>query len=387
MLQTPKPLNLELASDYKKSLMKNYLFLFFVFFYSFLSFAQNFTKSSSYLQTDFFYGKLIEHDKKLKNAIQNNPYGFMLSWNTKNTENSTFNTLYNFPERGYTFLYENFNSTVLGEAYGAYRHYTYNLTPKKNHQLNLTSAFGLAYTTKPYNRIRNNQNVAFGSKLLVSAYLKLQYFTFFTNTNFGLRAGLSLIHFSNISFKSPNLGINTVAFNLGVNYKLKALKIPISNNIDSENKIASKVHYNLILRGGYNESLEIDSGLFPFYTVTFYASKNINRYSTITTGIDFFDATFLKNYIEDINKNEGKTYNENNYRRAGIFIGHELIQNNFAFISQIGYTFYYPFPYVSRVYERFGFKYNISKHFFSEITMKVNLFRAESLEFGIGYKF
>lgn len=367
--------------------MKNYTLLFFIFLYSILSFSQNYTNTNAYLQTDFFYGKLIEHDKKLKNAIQNNPYGFMLSFNTKNTESSTFNTLYNYPERGYTFLYENFNSTVLGEAYGVYRHYTYNLTPKKNHQLNFTSAFGLAYTTKPYSYINNPQNFAFGSKLLVSAYLKLQYFKFFTNSNFEFHTGFSLIHFSNISFKSPNLGINTIAFNLGVNYKLKTLKTPISKNADSKNKITSVIRYNLVFRGGYNESLEIDSGLFPFYTVTFYASKNINRYSTITAGIDFFDATFLKNHIKDINLNESKTYNENNYRRAGVFIGHELIQNNFAFISQIGYSFYYPFPYVSRVYERFGFKYNISKHFFSEITMKVNLFRAEALEFGIGYKF
>ena len=68
-------------------------------------------------------------------------------------------------------------------------------------------------------------------------------------------------------------------------------------------------------------------------------------------------------------------------------IGHELTQNNFAFVSQIGYTFYAEYPYISRIYERFGFKYKLNEHLFTEITMKVNLFRAEALEFGIGYKF
>lgn len=364
--------------------MKNSLIFCFVFFNCFVIFSQN---KSHNIQTDFLFGKLIEHDKKLNNAIQGNPYGLLISWNNNSTKNTKFNNLYNYPERGYSFLYENFNSDILGEVYASYRHYSYRLSPTKKNKLNLTSAFGLAYATKAYHPITNVQNFAHGSKLLVSAFLKLQYFNFFLNKNLGVNTGISLIHFSNISFKNPNLGINTVALNLGVNYNLNPFETPPTNTVDTITKTPHLINYQLILRGGYNESLEINSGLYPFYTLTFYGSKTINDYSTITTGVDFFNSVFLKNYIEDINRKEGKNYHEHNYRRVGIFIGHELTQNNFAFISQIGYTFYYPFPYIGRVYERFGFKYKLSNHFFSEVTMKVNLFRAEGLELGIGYKF
>ena len=116
-------------------------------------------------------------------------------------------------------------------------------------------------------------------------------------------------------------------------------------------------------------------------------NKTINKFSDITFGTDYFKSEFLKNHIKNKNLEECKSYNENDYARIGIFVGHELIQNNFSFVSQIGYTVYYPFPYVSRVYERFGLKYKLGKQLFSEVTMKINLFRAEALEIGLGYKF
>jgi len=366
--------------------MKNLFFVLFLLF-TFQVFSQTETVKYNNIQTDFFFGRPIEHDKKLKDAIDGNSYGVLLSFNTINTKNNNFNILYKYPERGFSFLYQNFNSSALGEVFGGYRHYSYNLKNKPNNQLKLTSGFGLGYATKAYDSEINPKNHAIGSKFLASAYLKLHFFQLLHQEKLSINIGVSLIHFSNIAFKNPNLGINTVSLNLGINYILEPTKIATSKEENIIPKIDKKLYFNLILRGGYNESLEIDSGLFPFYNVTFFGSRTINNYSDITFGTDYFKSDFLKNYIKNINVEEGKTYNENDYSRVGIFVGHELIQNNFSFVSQIGYTIYYPFPYVSRVYERFGLKYKLSKHLFSEVTMKINLFRAEALEFGIGYKF
>lgn len=368
--------------------MRKY-FILIIALYSnyFVVFSQNEENRFNSIQTDFFIGKPIEHDKKLNNAIQGNSYGILLSWNKTTSNPSEFNKLYNYPEKGYSFIYQNFNSTVLGEAFGTYRHYTYNLTSKKDNPLKLTTAFGLGYLTKKYDAINNNQNLAIGSKLNVSAYVKLQYFQFLIRDKLRLNTGLSLLHFSNVSIKNPNLGINTVSLNVGLNYTLNNEKNISNENSDILKLPIQPIKYNLVLRGGFNESLIENSGLYPFYTLSFYGSKKLNNYSTITAGVDFFDSKFLKNHIDYINTIENKNYNENNYRRAGIFIGHELSQNNFAFISQIGYTFYSHYTYISKVYERFGFKHTLNKHLFSEVSLKVNLFRAEALELGVGYTF
>ncbi|SFS46273.1 acyloxyacyl hydrolase [Lutibacter maritimus] len=366
---------------------KYFILLFFTVLASIQLFSQNNQQIFNSFQTDFFIGKPIEHDKKLNHAIQGNSFGILVSWNKIATNSSTFNKLYNYPEKGFSFVYQDFNSTILGEAFGVYRHYTYNLIPKNNHPLKLTTGFGLGYLTKKYNAITNPENLAIGSNLNVSAYIKLQYFQFLVQNKLSINTGLSLLHFSNVSIKNPNLGINTVSLHIGVNYKFGDEKNIPKKDIDTIEINPKPINYNLVLRGGFNESLIIDSGIYPFYTLSFYANKQLNNYSALTAGVDFFDSKFLKDHIEYINTTENKLYNKNDYRRAGIFVGHELTQNKFSFISQIGYTFYTHYTYVSKVYERFGFKHQLNNHLFSEISLKVNLFRAEALEFGIGYKF
>lgn len=364
--------------------MKYYVIFFLLTLSSFTVISQNDSTQYTSFQSDFFYGPLIEHDISLDEAIQGNAYGFLLSYNKISNKNTRFNTLYNYPESGYSFIYENFNSTILGEAYGAYRHYTYNLTPSKKNHLKLTTGFGLGYATKPYDEIDNNQNFAIGSHFLASAYFKFQYIHIFKNQNLSLNSAINVIHFSNMSFKNPNLGINTVAFNIGLNYKLKPVEISKKDSVIS---LDTNLKYHLILRGGYNQSKVIDSDLYPFFTATFEIGKSINYYSTLTGGVEYFNAQFLPAYSKHINIEEGENYPENNASRVGIFVGHQLIQNRFAFITQIGFYIYQPVPYESKVYERFGFHYKLSKHLFAEISMKVNLFRAEALEFGLGYTF
>jgi hypothetical protein len=360
--------------------MKQKIYIIFLI-YSISITAQNSSIFKS-IEGDFFIGKNIEHDKSLHQAIEGNSYGFMVLLNTKNIEKTRFNNLYNYPDKGFSLLYLNYNSSILGETIGGYRHYSYSFKNK----LKLTTGFGLGYSNKPYDEITNPQNFALGSHLLVTAFLKLNYFNYFLNKNLTVSSGISLVHFSNIAFKNPNLGINTVSLHFGVKYQNSTYKKPIPESL-SDLKIANKWHYNILVRAGYNESLIVNSGLFPFYTFTFYGSKFLNNYSTITVGTEYFNSKFLKEYIKNEAITSGENYNANDYSRVGFFVGHELTQNHFAFITQIGYYAYYPFPYVSRIYERFGFKYKISKHLFSEVTLKANLFRAEGLEIGLGYKF
>jgi len=365
-------------------MIKSHFTFWFLAISCFTVFSQNESTRYANFQADFFYGFIIEHDTSLDAAIQGNGYGLLLSYNKVNNKNTKFNSLYNYPERGYSFIYENFNSTILGEAFGAYRHYTYNLNPSKKNHLKLTTGFGLGYSTKPYDAINNNQNFAIGSHFLASAYFKLQYVQLFKDQNLSLNSAINIIHFSNMSFKNPNLGINTLALNIGVNYKLKPVEVSKKDSVFS---LDTTLKYHILLRGGFNQSKVIDSDLYPFFTATFQLGKTINNFSTLTGGVEYLNAQFLKAYSDHINNKEGQNYPENNASRVGIFVGHELTQNHFSFITQIGLYVYQPVPYESMIYERFGFHYTLNNHWFAEISMKVNLFRAEALEFGLGYTF
>lgn len=358
--------------------------LIFILFVSSSVFAQTENFRNSNFSADFFIGQPIEHDKKLKEAIDGLSYGFLLSWNQASSKNTKFNNLYNYPEKGFSLSYQNFNSDILGEVYSGYRHYNFHLNPSKNNQLFLTTGFGLAYATEKYDAIKNPKNLAIGSHLLAAAYLKFQFLNLFENKKFSINSSLGLFHYSNMSFKNPNLGINTITFSIGA---VKFLdELPIKREKVKSINPAQPINYNFVVRSGYNESVEIGSGIYPFYTFSFYGSKQLSNYSNLTLGVDYFNSKFLKHFIKNENQIKGTDHNENKNDRAGIFIGHELTQNRFSFITQLGYTLYAPYVYESRIYERIGFKYNLGKHFFTEISLKVNLFRAEALELGIGYK-
>jgi hypothetical protein len=352
----------------------------------FIFFLVNAQESSS-IQLDYFYGNIIDHSPELKPIIQSHPSGILFSWNKKTTENTEFNNTYNFPDFGYSFSYENFNNESLGKVYSGYAHYNFYLNNRNaKNQIKLTTAFGLGYNTNPFDKDTNNKNWAIGSNFLASAYLKLNYQRKYLFDKFGVNAGLMLIHYSNASFKAPNLGINTVALNVGVNYNFEENETAPERNIDNS-KVNSPITYNAIFRTGFNESRINGSGRRPFYTLSFSADKKLSYKSTVSAGTDVFLATFMKDYIKHENSINETPDETADWKRVGIFVGHELNMEKFSVLTQVGYHVYSPYKYVSGIYERFGFRKRFNEHLFADLSLKINLFRAEGLEFGVGYRF
>jgi len=362
--------------------MKNLIVLFF------LCAGHLVAHSQSNVQVDAVFGSLIEHDKKLANAIDGNASGVFVSWDNP-SKDTNFNQHYNTPEKGFSFLYENLNSEVLGAAYSVFRHYSFYLNKRNSrNSFKLSTGFGLAYLTNPYDARTNPHNHAIGSHVLFAVFAKLDFQRPQIIGNWGIQAGIGLYHYSNSAINNPNLGLNTIAAHTGINYQFETAKINVAT-LQSEESSTEKspIIYNLVFRGGINESKIINSGLYSFYTLTAYGSKKINWHSTITLGTELFYANFLTRYAHSQNETENENLPTNNKLRAGVFIGHELQLDTFSFITQLGYYAYNPVHYISNIYERIGFKHQINSHIFTEVTIRVNLFRAESLEFGLGYRF
>nr|MCH9659678.1 acyloxyacyl hydrolase [Bacteroidota bacterium] len=78
---------------------------------------------------------------------------------------------------------------------------------------------------------------------------------------------------------------------------------------------------------------------------------------------------------------------EEDYRRAGVFVGHELRFYKTAFVSQVGYYVYWPFDFENRWYNRLGLKrYFYKDKIFAAVTVKAPWAKAEAVEFGIGVR-
>lgn len=249
---------------------------------------------------------------------------------------------------------------------------------------------GLAFTENPYDKVTNFRNIAFGSKIMSGTYLMLNYKKERIIDRFGLQAGFTLLHYSNANIKAPNTSINTVTLNLGLTYNLEDQApeyIATVSNAKNET-YTQPLKYNMVFRTGINESDVVGSGQYAFYILSAYADKRITRKSALQLGTDVFFSNFLKEliYYKSVSFPEENVTGNEDYKRVGVFAGHELFINKTSVVSQFGYYVYYPFDFEGKTYLRIGLKRYFSTKWFGAITLKSHGAKAEALEFGLGVR-
>ncbi|MCK5814709.1 MAG: acyloxyacyl hydrolase [Flavobacteriaceae bacterium] len=346
--------------------------------------AANVGTQSSFTAS-YFYGNILS--KPITHVVQGHPEGLFLSWNKKNFGNKEWEQHYNYPDVGISIGYQDYKSDIVGELYSLYGHYNFYFFNRKNkNQMILRVGIGLAYNTNPYDKITNNKNISFGTHINSSTYFKLYYQRERLFKNIGVEAGLTLIHASNANIKSPNTGVNTWGLTAGLNYNLENEDLEIYER-EINKKLKEPIKFNLIFRGGINESEIIGSGIYPFYVFSGYADKRLNRKSALQFGTDVFISPFMKEYIKYWNINFPNEATEtSDITRIGVFVGHELFVSNISVILQVGYYVHYPFSYVSPYYERLGLKRYFGEKWFATASLKAHAADAETVEFGFGIR-
>jgi len=363
--------------------MKQSLTCIFCIFFG-VVFSQEKQTSSSYLDVNYFSGNIALHNDDILHLITGHPEGFILSWNKKTFGNQDWEQRYGYPDYGLSFAYQDLKNNVLGNNYSIYGHVNFYFL-KRNMMLRIGQ--GLAFTTNPYDKYTNHKNIAFGSKFMSSTYVMLNYKRERIFDRFGLQAGFSLIHYSNANVKAPNTSINSMVFNVGITYNLDEEDLEFIKTVTKE-KFTQPIKYNLAFRSGINQSDIIDSGQYAFYIFSGYADKRINQKSALQLGTDVFFSNFLKEliYYKSVAFPEDDVKGDEDYKRVGIFVGHELFINKLSLVTQYGYYVYYPYDFEGRTYIRIGLKRYFGEKWFGAITLKSHGARAEAVEFGIGVR-
>jgi Lipid A 3-O-deacylase (PagL) len=355
------------------------------FFFSVTVLAQKEVPANYFWEAQYFYGTMLRHNKNVAHLVTEHPFGIILSYNRKTYGQKYWQQAYNYPDWGISFLFEEFRNETLGKNYGLYGHYNFYFF---NRNLQLRLAQGIAYNTNPFDINTNFKNNVYGTKILISNYLLINYKREMLYKGVGVQAGLSFVHHSNGGFKAPNAGTNVVALNVGVLYTVDHNVEPEYISEENEKNYSEKIKYNFVLRGGFNEGDFYNLGQHPFLVVTAFVDKRLNYKSTIQFGAEVFFSKFLKKEIEyrSIAFNSSNLTGDEDYKRVGIFAGHEFRLGNFAIPTQLGYYVYWPYEYESRVYSRAGVKYYFTEKLFGMATVKSHAANAEAIEFGIGIR-
>lgn len=360
--------------------MKRLLCIFIIF--PTLLIAQE-KSSDSYFGLNYFSGNIALHNNDILHLITGHPEGVIFSYNKKTFGNDSWEARYNYPDYGGSLIFQNLRNDNLGKNIGVYGHFNFYFL---NRNLMLRIGQGLAHTSNPYDKIENPKNIAFGTRILSSTYAMINYKKDRLFNGVGLQCGLTLVHYSNANIKAPNTSINTVALNLGVTYHLDD---EVSEFIESQDsKFTESIKYNLAFRAGINESDIVGSGQYAFYIFSGYADKRLTHKSAIQFGADVFFSNFLKEliYYKSVAFPEDNVSGDEDYKRVGIFAGHELFINKLSVVTQMGYYIYYPYDFEGRTYIRIGLKRYFGNKLFGALTLKSHGAKAEAVELGIGVR-
>ena len=361
------------------------ILLFFIALWSCLFVQAQEENANYFVDANYFYGSILRHNKDIEHLIKGHPEGFIVGFNRKTYGSNRWEQAYNYPDFGVSMVYQNPQNEVLGRTTGIHGHYNVYFL-KRNIFLRL--ATGIAYAENPFDIDDNPNNNAYGTHILGSTYFMLGYNKQNLFKGFGVKAGLSLIHYSNSSVKAPNTSANTFAATIGLTYEVDSQTKRTYITSGAFEKITEPIHFNIVVRGGVNEGSVIGLGQKPFVVLSGYADKRLSFKSSVQLGVDFIFAKFLETeiaYTAAAFPNSGVTGDED-YKRVGIFAGYELHVNNFSLIGQVGYYAYYPYDFEGRVYLRPGIKYYFNKKIFAVATLKSHWAKAENVAFGVGYR-
>lgn len=343
------------------------------------------TKPKYVLDLSQFNGSILLHNPDISHLIAEHPAGFILGFNRKRFGKEAWEGDFGYPDTGFTFAYQDMKNPTLGQHFGLYAHYNFYFL---NRNIQFRIGQGVAYNTNPYDKNTNFRNNAYGSHLLSSTMIMFNYHKENLVAGLGLKAGISLIHYSNANFKAPNTSTNTAAVNFGLTYDLDGgVKYEFIPKQPKE-KLTEPIRYNLVFRSGINESDVINSGQYGFAIFSAYADKRLGRKSAVQFGADVFFSNFLKELIrfQATSFPEMGVALDTDFRRVGLFVGHELFINKMSVVTQLGYYVYYPFDFEGRVYNRIGLKRYFGEKLFASATLKSHGAAAEAVEFGIGIR-
>lgn len=346
------------------------------------AFAQSEPTKSTW-SLSYLNGPILEHNPDIGQLIQGHTQGVMVKYNRPTFGEKEWHQRYNFPDWGFTFLYQELNNPVLGDNLAAYGHYNFYFL---NRNLSLTVGTGIAYNTNPYDADQNFRNLAYGSHLMSTSILGLSYKKERILGDFGIEAGLQLAHFSNGRLRTPNTSNNILTASFGVNYD--PLQSPTYQLAEFSKNYSEPIRWNLALLGGMNENNIIGLDRKAFAGLQVFADKRLSYKSSVQFGAELFLSGAMKQYIEyrAIAFPEEGISLDDDPKRLGLFAGYELRISETAIFLHFGYYVYYPVDFEGRIYDRLGLKRYFGDHFFGQVSVKAHAAKAEALEFGIGYR-
>lgn len=356
----------------------------YIFAFAFAGYTQtekNKFASTLYLEAKVHYGFIIPHHTELW-ALTN---GYFPTWElsiVKQTDGRKPYQYYrNYPQLRLSYLHSDFGgSESLGVMNALLPNIHLPLISKKNFKFSFGIGLGIAHLSKKFDRIVNYQNLSIGSNYNAAVKFELSM-QFTLKPQLQINTGLSMLHLSNGTIKTPNYGLNIPAAFVGLDWKLSSKKIIYQKpsdlpqnrgkiNFRIKGSVASKQIINV-----WDQDFRIAMG--SMVLTGFY--NNINK---IRIGVDGIYDESEKYLLE---KEDKATDDWTDITKIGVNAGHEWTFSKISMYVNLGFYVYNNNDDDTVLYNQLGINYNFLKFVFAEINLQTHWAKAEFLSFGLGF--
>jgi hypothetical protein len=360
--------------------------LIFILASHFILAQENNAKYTYSSGAEIFSGFIVKHHDVIGNLIKGHPSGVRLNFNRNSYGDKAWEQRYGYPTLTASLSYYDLkNDDVLGKIVSINLGLGFHLndiTSSKN-DIQLYFGYGLGYFNNPYDSENNNKNTVISSHLPWSVNLRMSYDRKIAN-RLKVGAAIQVSHFSNGSRSVPNYGMNIISANIGAKYLFQVERPTYKKDLRLVKKYNSKSYINIDFRMGATAKKPVGAGASPYFAMSVFWNKRISNKSIIDAGIEGF---MNKGIEAEIANNQSLIEGDPDYKAIGLMVGHELILEKLAFITQVGIYIYKPFNPSEKIYAKIGLKYYFTENIFGSFILKTHYGVAEVMEFGIGYRF
>ena len=334
------------------------------------------------IETKIHTGMMFPFYKALNYLAKDDIYAFDLSVGFPTFGKNYWEKLDNYPRTGIGYSYWTLgNNEVLGSANTIYSYINFPfLKWKEIFQFNYQISLGGAYLNKIFDVNQNHLDRAIGShtniyfRIGIDGKIKLT-----PHTELILEAGVT--HFSNGKTVSPNYGINTGTFSVGLNYLFNNSSITITKPEIPE--IGKRYTQSVIYSAGSKVYDNLLGKKYFISSASYNLERQIDHKRKIGLGADLFYDGSLKEALAEKDGTPETDFVK--LIRVGLHASYAVRYKQLIGGIQLGHYVYSKYTVLTPFYSKLSLQYLFTSNIFGSIALKSHMGKADCLEFGVGY--
>ncbi|HET6226453.1 MAG TPA: acyloxyacyl hydrolase [Bacteroidia bacterium] len=345
--------------------------------------SQNRPDKDFILSAHGHYGFILSHRNNMANLIKGHVVGGEVNYLFRTNGNKPWQQLYKYPDFGICVLHLDLaNPEQLGtfEAVYPYTNLRLNkLNSKVNFNLRLGA--GLAFITKPFDRITNHKNNTIGSHLNGFVNLRLSA-TYMITDAWAINTGIGLTHASNGAMKTPNLGLNIATLNVGIGYAFGNRCYEYRR--DSLAPCPKVWKVSVIGVTGVKELEQPGGRKYMAFGLQTIAYRTLNYKNKLGGGIEVtYNNSTKREWLADSVYHP--TFDQ--IIQGGAKVCYAFVLDRLSFPVEFGVYIYKKQKVNGMFFHRIGLRYMLTKHVIANVTLLTHFAKADYFEGGFGYEF